>query len=72
MSSIVTELTKLGWSEEKISKELGMELDETIRLRQVSGLKEAFADHIFSKSWEEFALKQEEELTKNNEKSAKA
>lgn len=54
MSNIVVELTKLGWSEEKISKELGMELDEIVRLKQVSGLKEAFADHVFSKSWEEF------------------
>ena len=33
---------------------VGMELDEVIRLKQVSGLKEAFANHTFSKSWEEF------------------
>ena len=40
-----------------------MELDEVIRLKQVSGLKEAFANHVFSKSWEEFErrLQQEEE-----------
>lgn len=31
-----------------------MDLDEVIRLKQMNGLKEAFADHIFSKSWEEF------------------
>ena len=31
-----------------------MELDEVIRLKQVSGLKEAFSNHVFSKSWEEF------------------
>jgi ParB-like chromosome segregation protein Spo0J len=57
MSRIVANLTQLGWSEDKISKELGMELDETIRLRQVSGLKESFSDHTFSKSWEEFESK---------------
>lgn len=57
MSNIVVELTKLGWSEEKISTELGMELDEIVRLKQVSGLKEAFAEHTFSKSWEEFEKK---------------
>ncbi|MDO4282517.1 MAG: ParB/RepB/Spo0J family partition protein [Clostridia bacterium] len=57
MSSIVIELTKLGWSEQKISVELGMELDEIVRLKQISGLKEAFADHVFSKSWEEFETK---------------
>ena len=37
-----------------ICKYLGMELDEVIRLKQISGLKEAFANHVFSKSWEEF------------------
>lgn len=62
MSNIVVELTKLGWPEEKISSELGMELDEVVRLKQVSGLKEAFADHIFSKSWEEFEKKVQKEL----------
>ena len=41
-------------STKQICEHLGMELDEVIRLRQVSGLKEAFANHTFSKSWEEF------------------
>ena len=31
-----------------------MELDEIIRLKQITGLKECFANHKFSKSWEEF------------------
>jgi len=57
MSNIVVELTKLGWSQEKISTELGMELDEIVRLKQVSGLKEAFANHTFSRSWKEFERK---------------
>lgn len=66
MSKIVTSLTQKGWSEEQICEELGMELDEVIRLKQISGLKEAFAEHVFSKSWEEFednnekVLKEEE------------
>lgn len=57
MSDIVVTLTKMGWSEEKISQNLGMELDEIIRLKQISGLKEAFQNHEFSKSWEEFERK---------------
>ena len=32
-------------------------LDEIIRLKQVNGLKEAFSNHEFSKSWEEFENK---------------
>ncbi len=61
MSHIVLTLTENGWTEEKISKHLGMELDEIIRLKQITGLKETFANHKFSKSWEEFEynLKQE-------------
>lgn len=57
MSDIVIELSKEGWTEEEICKKLGMELDEVIRLKQISGLKEAFANHEFSKSWEEFESK---------------
>lgn len=57
MSEIVVELTRQGWSEEEICEKLGMELDEVIRLKQISGLKEAFANHEFSKSWEEFESK---------------
>lgn len=54
MSDIVLELTQYGWSDEEICKKLGMELDEVIRLKQITGLKEAFANHEFSKSWEEY------------------
>lgn len=57
MSDIVIDLSKEGWSEEEICKKLGMELDEVIRLKQISGLKEAFQNHSFSKSWEEFKNK---------------
>ena len=54
MSNIVITLTQNGWTEANISKHLGMELDEVIRLKQITGLKEVFSNHTFSKSWEEF------------------
>ena len=54
MSHIVSTLTQNGWTETQISKHLGMELDEIIRLKQITGLKETFANHELSKSWEEF------------------
>lgn len=57
MSVIVKDLTALGWSDKKICNELGMELDEVIRLKQITGLKEAFQNHEFSKSWDEFEKK---------------
>lgn len=56
MSSIVMELTKKGWDNLKICEHLGMELEEVIRLKQITGLKEAFSNHEFSKSWEEFEV----------------
>lgn len=54
MSKIVVELFDQGWSDERICDELGMELDEVLRLKQVSGLKKAFEGHEFSQSWTEF------------------
>ena len=60
MSDIVLELSKDGWSDENICEKLGMELDEVIKLKQITGLKEAFANHEFSKSWEEYESKKEE------------
>ena len=58
MSHIVITLTQNGWTEQEISKHLGMELDEIIRLKQITGLRDSFANHVFSKSWEEFEMKQ--------------
>lgn len=54
MSIIVADLIRLGWKDDDICEHLGMELDEVIRLKQITGLKEAFSNHTFSKSWEEF------------------
>lgn len=52
MSDIVIELKRRNWSEARISKELGMDEDEILRLCQISGLAEAFENDEFSKAWE--------------------
>lgn len=52
MSDIVIELRKRNWSDDKISKKLGMEKDEVLRLCQIGGLAELFKDHEFSEAWE--------------------
>jgi ParB-like chromosome segregation protein Spo0J len=52
MSEIVIDLKRRRWSDEKIGKELGMDPDEVLRLTQVSGLAEMFADRDFSEAWE--------------------
>lgn len=52
MSDIVVDLKKRNWSPEKIAKELGMDSDEVLRLSQISGLTELFANKEFSMAWE--------------------
>lgn len=52
MSEIVVELSRRNWSEKRIAKELGMDPDEVLRLKQISGLAELFADRDFSEAWE--------------------
>lgn len=51
MTNIVKDLVESGMSDTWILKHLGMDLDELIRLKQVSGLASLFADKNFSKSW---------------------
>lgn len=51
MSDIVRDLSRLGWDNERISLELGMDQDEVLRLKQISGLTELFQNEIFSSAW---------------------
>lgn len=51
-AKLVSTLKKYNWSNERIGKELGMDPDEVLRLKQVTGLSEAFMDRDFSKAWE--------------------
>lgn len=51
-AKLITMLKKHNWTNERIGKELGMDADEVLRLKQITGLAEAFADIEFSKSWE--------------------
>lgn len=52
MSNIVAELVEMGKSNQWICKHLGMEPDEVLRLKQITGLASLFKDKEFSKSWE--------------------
>ncbi|EFM2336851.1 TPA: ParB-like nuclease domain-containing protein [Escherichia coli] len=51
MSELVQELARLGWSDERTAQELGMDRDEVLRLKQIGGLSEMFADEAFSEAW---------------------
>lgn len=52
MSRIVMDLARRNWSDAKIGKKLGMDPDEVLRLKQITGLAEMFADQEFSEAWE--------------------
>ena len=52
MSNIVGELHEIGRTDTWIAKHLGMDLDEIMRLKQITGLASLFKDKDFSKSWE--------------------
>lgn len=52
MSDIIIELVRRNWSDQRIAKELGMDTDEVLRLKQITGLAELFSDREFSEAWE--------------------
>lgn len=52
MSNIVAELVKAGMSDAWIMQHIGMDKDEVLRLKQITGLAELFADREFSEAWE--------------------
>lgn len=51
MSNIIKELHELGRSDAWISKHLGMDKDEILRLKQVTGLTQLFKDVNFGMAW---------------------
>jgi len=51
MSNIVKELHDLGRSDAWIAKHLGMDKDELLRLKQITGLRQLFKDVEFGKAW---------------------
>ncbi len=52
MVGIVAELKDSGMSDAWIMKNIGMDAEELLRLKQISGLADLFKDDEFSRSWE--------------------
>lgn len=52
MVNIVAELREAGMSDMWIMKHIGMDEDELLRLKQISGLAALFRDREFSPAWE--------------------
>ncbi len=51
-ADLIIQLREMGWANNKICYELGMDQDEVLRLQQVTGLAAAFKEQDFSLSWE--------------------
>ena len=51
-AKLVTLLRGHNWTNEQIGKELGMDPDEVLRLKQMQGLAEAFSNREFSRAWD--------------------
>lgn len=51
MSSIVAELTTAGMSDAWILRHIGMDKDELLRLKQITGIAALFEDRQFSDAW---------------------
>lgn len=56
MVNIVKELTEAGMSDAWILKNIGMDADELLRLKQISGITALFKDKDFSQSYENTIL----------------
>jgi len=56
-ANVVVRLSQNGMSDTDICKYLGMSMEEVLKLKQSTGLKEAFLNHDFSTSWGELKEK---------------
>lgn len=52
MQNIIKQLIKTGVSDKWIIDNLGMDKDELLRLKQITGIASLFKDHDFSRAWE--------------------
>jgi len=52
MSSMVFDMLENGWSEEDICNHLGMEPEEILKLKHVTGFSKLFENTEYKKSWE--------------------
>lgn len=52
MASMVFEMLENGWTDADICNELGMETEEIVRLKHITGFSKLFEDTSYKKAWE--------------------
>jgi ParB-like chromosome segregation protein Spo0J len=68
MSNMVFQMLENGWSEAEICAELGMEAEEVLRLKHITGFSKLFEDVDYKRAWES---KSQLKLRKEAEKALK-
>lgn len=66
MSNIIRELHEIGRSDAWISQHLGMERDEILRLKQITGLTALFRDIDFGRAWRPIDNAQQDAMPDNS------
>lgn len=51
MTDIVLTMMREGWSDDKIADHLGMDADEILRMKQVSGIAKAYERPAYNRAW---------------------
>lgn len=69
MSNMVFQMLENGWSEAEICAELGMEAEEVLRLKHITGFSKLFENKQYKNAWES---KTQLKLRKQAEKEAAA
>ena len=52
MGDLVQALVEQGAGDEEIARQLGMDIEEVYRLKQITGIAELFKNQTYSRSWE--------------------
>jgi len=52
MANMVFEMLQNGWTDENICNHLGMEPEEILKLKHITGFSKLFQDVNYNKSWE--------------------
>lgn len=61
MSNIIKELHEIGRSDAWISRQLGMDKDEILRLKQITGMAALFKEINFGQAWQPVEKDSEED-----------
>lgn len=67
MSSMVFKMLENGWEDQEICNHLGMEAEELLKLKHITGFSKLFKDAEYQKSWQtKRQIKLKAEYEKNN------